>query len=285
MPSLRRSTTITMRSAFAQAVVMSSCGTLRRTCQPSEVIIRLTSTRACRDWLPSRPVLAGVQPAAQPQVRTIRQVPDCGRSCRRSAGYQGTRAKIGDAIGKVKRGAPLPAVEDVARRLRLSQDPGAPGVTFGQAWDAWLSGNKRLRASARRRLEGIGRHWLLPVLADVPLERLNGAHCAAVFDRIERINAEIAAQRAEGRALTRAEGDVRQRPVLVGVASQHRVFAALRTVLNFEGKVTHRLAFNPVYAVRLEPEETAEAQRWRAVQATRFLEASASEGSGCCSGS
>ncbi len=68
-----------------------------------------------------------------------------------------------------------------------------------------------------------------------------------------------------------------QRPVLVGIASQHRVFAALRTVLNFEVKVTHRLAFNPVYAVRLEPEETAEAQRWSAAQARRFLEASASD--------
>jgi integrase len=124
---------------------------------------------------------------------------------------------------------------------------------------------------------GIGKHWLLPVLADVPLERLNGAHCAAVFDRIERINAEITAQRAEGRALVKVEGDVRQRPVLVGVASQHRVFAALRTVLNFEVKVTHRLPFNPVYAVRLELEETPEAQHWSAAEAARFLAASADD--------
>ncbi|HEX9519659.1 MAG TPA: hypothetical protein VF940_26215 [Streptosporangiaceae bacterium] len=120
-----------------------------------------------------------------------------------------TRSKVGDAIFAVKRGAPLPAVEDVRRRLGLSQDPGAPGTTFGEAWESWLSGNKRLRASARRRLEGIGTNWLLPVLADVPLERLSGAHCAAVFDRIEHINAEITAQRAEGRALVKAVGDVR----------------------------------------------------------------------------
>lgn len=107
----------------------------------------------------------------------------------------------------------------------------------------------------------------------MPLERLNGAHCAAVFNRIERINAETTTQRAAGRAVVKAEGDVRKRPVLVGVASQHRVFAALRTVLNFEVKVTHRLAFNPVYAVRLEPEETPEAQRWSAAEAARFLAA------------
>ena len=61
------------------------------------------------------------------------------------------------------------------------------------------------------------------------------------------------------------------------MASQHRVFAALRTLLNFEVKVTHRLAFNPIYAVRLEPEETPEAQRWSADEAARFLAATADD--------
>ncbi len=32
-------------------------------------------------------------------------------------------------------------------------------------------------------MERIGEHWLLPVLAPVPLERLNGAHCAEVDGR------------------------------------------------------------------------------------------------------
>lgn len=165
----------------------------------------------------------------------------------------------------------MPAVEDVARRLGLGQDPGAPEVTFGEAWAAWLSGNKRLRASARRRLEGIATHWLLPVLEDVPLERLNGSHCIAVFDRIDAINAEITAQKAAGKTKIEVKDDVRQRPTVIGVASQHRVFAALRTVLNFEVKVTHRLMFNPIYVVRLEPEETPEAERWSAAEAGRFL--------------
>lgn len=182
-----------------------------------------------------------------------------------------TRAKIGDLIMVAKRGTPLQSVEDVRRRLMLGQDPGSTGVTFGEAWSAWLSGNKRLRTSAHRRLEGIGQHWLLPALADVPLERLSGEHCIAVFDRIERINADIAAQHAAGQSLVKAEEDVRQRSVPVGVAGQHRVFAALRSVLNFEVKVTRRLAFNPVYAVRLEPEYTPEAESWSADQARRFL--------------
>ena len=70
---------------------------------------------------------------------------------------------------------------------------------------------------------------------------------------------------------------MRERSLGVGTASQHRVFAALRTVLNFEVKVTHRLAFNPIYAVRLEPEETPEAQLWSAAEAARFLAACADD--------
>ena len=103
-------------------------------------------------------------------------------------------------------------------------------------------------------------------------------HVAEVFARIERINAEIAARRGDSRAYVRVEDDVRERPRPVGVASQHRVFAALREFCNFEVKVTRRLAFNPVYAVELEPEITPEAQRWSAAQARAFIEAGAATG-------
>lgn len=39
-----------------------------------------------------------------------------------------TRARIGDLIAGSKRGAELPAVEDVRRRLGLGLDPGQPGA-------------------------------------------------------------------------------------------------------------------------------------------------------------
>lgn len=55
----------------------------------------------------------------------------------------------------------------------------------------WLAGKKRLRHSSRRRLEQIGRHWLLPVLDGVLLERINAPHSAMVFDRIELFNDEL----------------------------------------------------------------------------------------------
>jgi integrase len=187
------------------------------------------------------------------------------------------RARIGGMIAATRRGQPLPATADVARRLGLGLDPASTGVTFGEAWAAWLAGKRRLRRSSRERIGQIGDHWLLPVLADVPLERLNGAHCAQVFGRIETINAEITARQGEGRAYVRVDGDVRARPRVVSTASQHRVYAALREFCNFEMRVTRRLSFNPVYAVELEPEVTPEAQRWTAEQAAAFLAASSGD--------
>lgn len=182
-----------------------------------------------------------------------------------------TRKRIGDMIATAKRGAPLPSTEDVARRIGVGLDPASTGISTGEAWHAWLAGKKRLRASSAERLEIAGRHWILPVLADVPLERLNGAHVAEVFTRIERLNAELAARRGSSRSFVRLDGDVRTRPRNVGTASQHRVYAALREFCNFEVRKTRRLAFNPVYAVELEPEVTPEARRWSASQARAFL--------------
>jgi integrase len=186
----------------------------------------------------------------------------------------GTRARIGDLIfERTRYSGPLPSAEDVRRRLALGGDPAGTGETFGRAWESWLAGKRKLRPSSRRRLEQIGVHWLLPVLADVRLERLNGAHCAMVFDRIDEINDEIKTARAGERAPVLPD-DVRQRPQLVGVASQHRVYAALREFLNHAWKQRRALSYNPVYAVELEPEETPEAQRWTAAEAVRFIVAS-----------
>lgn len=86
-------------------------------------------------------------------------------------------------------------------------------------------------------------------MADVPLGRLNGAHVAEVFTRIDRLNAELAAKQGSSRSFVRLDGDARTRPRHVGTASQHRVYAALREFCNFEVRKTPRLAFNPVYAV------------------------------------
>jgi hypothetical protein len=122
----------------------------------------------------------------------------------------------------------------VENSLCEAADPASSGETFGPAW---LAGKKRLRPSSSRRLDQIGAHWLLPVLADVPLKRLAGRHCAA-DSRIEDINEEITAARGEERAPVLAR-DVRNRPQHVGIATQHRVYATLREFLNHAWKQRH----------------------------------------------
>lgn len=195
----------------------------------------------------------------------------------RLADDDATRVKIGDLIWSAsRRGGQLPGAGTVRRRLALGAGPAGTGETFGQAWTAWLAGKRRLRPSSRRRLEQIGAHWLLPVLDGVLIERINAAHCAMVFDRIELFNEEIAAAADEDRAPV-LDGDVRARAYHVGIASQHRVYAALREVLNHLWKQRHVITFNPVYAVELEAEETPEGQRWSAAQAARFLAATAAD--------
>jgi hypothetical protein len=176
-----------------------------------------------------------------------------------------TQARIGDEIFKrTKHGGELPSVEDVRRRLGLGRALDS-SETFGEAWSAWLAGKRKARPSYANSLTQIGRNWLLPILAGVALDRVNGEHCAMVFERIGMFNDEIEAARAEKRAPV-LPGDVRRRAKLVGVATQHRVFAALRVFLNHAWKRRHVIPFNPVYAVELEPETRDAPLVWDAVQ-------------------
>jgi integrase len=182
------------------------------------------------------------------------------------------RQKIGEMIFErsLRRGE-LPDAEDVRRRLGLRRDNLGSSDTFGVSWRAWLAGKKKLRASARKRLTEVGDHWLLPVLEDIPYDRITGEHCAMVFERIEMFNEEIEAAKAEKRKpiLT---GDVRQRARYVGGYAQLSVFAALREFLNYHLKVTHSILFNPIYAVELEPVEVNPVKVWTPEQVAHFLE-------------
>ena len=182
-----------------------------------------------------------------------------------------TQQRIGDLIFRATaRGGQLPEVEDVRRRLGLRRDLDR-SETFGEAWAAWLAGKRKARPSYARGLDQMGRHWLLPVLADVALDRLNGEHCAMIFERIEMLNEEITAAREEKRKPV-LPGDLRKQPKFVGVATQHRIFAALRGFLNHAWKRVHKIAFNPVYAVELEPETRDKLLVWTPEQVVCFLD-------------
>ena len=87
---------------------------------------------------------------------------------------------------------------------RCTSSCGATPATFGEAWAAWLAGKRKARPSYARSLEQIGGNWLLPVLQDVALDRVNGENCAMVFERIQMFNEEIETAREERRPTVNA---------------------------------------------------------------------------------
>ncbi len=188
--------------------------------------------------------------------------------------------KIGDMIaGKTTRGGQLPTVEDVRRRLGLHRELDA-SETFGEVWEAWLAGRRKVRPSYANTLAQHGRNWLLPVLADIALDRLTGEHCAMVFERIDMFNEEIERAREEGRAPV-LPGDVRQKTRYTDVATQHRIYGVLRAFLNHQWKRAHKIPFNPVYAVELAPEMRAAPLVWNPEQVARFLDYTADDRLAC----
>ena len=188
-----------------------------------------------------------------------------------------TRSKIGDMITAVKRGVPLPALDDVRRRLGLGLDPSNPGVTVAEWLDGWLAGKRRTkRPSAVRSYEMHCRVWLKPHLGHIPLERLNPGHIEDLFATIDRFNSELERQRGEGKALIVIEGDVRSQPRVRGPSTQRRIFATLRAALNAAVK-QRRITWNPCQGVELDPEAPGEAKRWTPAQAARFITATADD--------
>jgi hypothetical protein len=155
-----------------------------------------------------------------------------------------TRVRIGDLIqGATRRGGPLPQVQDLRRRLGLTGD--LTGTeTAGELFEAWFT-SKRARwrpSTVKAYREKLDQH-ILPVIKDIPAERLNEMHIAAVFTRIEERNAEILATREAGEK-TFAR--------VVGVSTQHHILGVVRAALNW-GVRQRKIRFNPALGLDLEP--------------------------------
>ncbi len=162
-----------------------------------------------------------------------------------------TRRRIGDMIAATKRGAALPAAEDVRRRLGLGQAPDHAGVTVAEFMAGWLAGKQRAKSpSTARGYEGHIRNYISPVIGDLPLERVSTEH-------VEKVLAAV-----PGSSATR-----------------HRVLATLRGGLNAAVK-QRKIAFNPWAAIELEPENAPEARRWTPAEAARFFAHTADDAMG-----
>lgn len=111
------------------------------------------------------------------------------------------------------------------RRLGLGLDPGTTGITLADWLDTWLAGKTRAkRARTARSYEMHVRVWLKPLIGHLPLERLTSTHIDDLFAMIERYNAELQRQQAQGKALIEIEGDVRSQPRICGLSTQRRIW-------------------------------------------------------------
>ncbi len=183
------------------------------------------------------------------------------------------RQRIGDLVfAKSARGGELPAVEDVRRRLGLRREDLGSSPAFGESWAVWLAmKRKSRRASYVKAVEEHGVNWLLPVLAEIPVDRVTGELCVMVFERIDLFNEEIAAAKEEKRKPV-LPGDVRAYPRLTGNTTQHRIHASLRGFLNWHVKKLHTIGFNPASAVELPPETRQPVKVWTPEQVGHFLD-------------
>jgi integrase len=183
-------------------------------------------------------------------------------------------AKIGDLIFKVKRGATLPPVEDVRRRLGLGLELDR-SQTVGEWLEEWFAGKRKLRESTARGYRQHLDHYLIPILGDFPLDRLSAMHISDMFDAIGEWNEEIAHARDEGRAPV-LEGDRRKRSKYVGVATQRRVYATLRTALNAAWR-GRRIDVNPALFVEMPAEYRDPRLVWSPEQVAHFLDFAAED--------
>lgn len=185
-------------------------------------------------------------------------------------GDKGALARIGDLIfERSGRGGHLPDVEDVRRRLGLGGSLDR-SQTVGEWLDVWLAGKRSLKASTGRSYRQHITHYLRPILGNLPLDRLGADHISDMFDLIGEWNEEILKAKEEGRTPA-LELDQRQRPKVVGVATQRRIYATLRNALAAAWKA-RRVDVNVALFVEMPPEHREPPSVWGPDEVGRFLE-------------
>jgi integrase len=144
---------------------------------------------------------------------------------------QEPRRQIGDLLAAVKAKDPLPAEDDLRRRIHHGVDLTA-NPTVGDYLTGWLhhlTVTESVNGGTVRGYESIVRVHLIPHLGHIPLDNLRVPHVRTMFEKIIEQNQVIEAGHAS------ANPTVRKRYAGVrptGPARRHRIRAALRTALN-----------------------------------------------------
>jgi integrase len=202
-----------------------------------------------------------VGPARDTTATAAKSVLEHVRDLLKLATDAATAARIGDLLVAAGTG-PLPAVADVRRRLGLGGELTGEQTT-GELLEEWCAAkSRRWRAStAKGHREKLDQH-ILPVLRNIPVERLNAAHIDAVFVRIAERNAAIVAGTAPGKPC--------------GPTTQRHVHGVIRAALNWAVK-QRRLAFNPASGVELPEPHRRAVVVYDAGQIRAFLAATADD--------
>jgi hypothetical protein len=136
---------------------------------------------------------------------------------------------IGDIIENAARARqPLPTVKEVRARLRTRTPTDEP-PTMAEYLPAWLDGRLRLSTGTRRSYDGHIKHWLVPQLGPIRIDRLTRAHLKGLLAAIEERNELVRHARASGNKelLAAVKGHK-----TVGPATVERIRATLRKALN-----------------------------------------------------
>lgn len=192
------------------------------------------------------------------------------------------RASIGDMIrDRTLRssGGQLPTADDVKRRLgsgvRLDQ-----AETTAEYLEEWLASKRRLRPSTRRSYTAHIRNVWIPLLGDVPVERLRRQRVNAAVSEIFARSAVEAERDARARAKAARQDPpsvVPGKPVTpVRPPTVQRMLATLRAAMDPLEK-EGRLASNPAKKVELPEYTQPKVRPWTATEAGAFLDASQSE--------
>jgi hypothetical protein len=185
---------------------------------------------------------------------------------------QTDRERICDMLWAVKRGVPLPTVEDVQRRLGLGLDPSQPGLSVGEWLDTWLATKRRTKRESICR----GLRDAHPFLAEATARPLatgsveRRSHRGTVrHDRADQHGADRPAHR-RGRPDGREGRGRRARPVArvrADYAAAHLRHAAGVAQRGREAAEDH---LESLHGVELEQPETAERQRWTPAEASQL---------------
>jgi integrase len=165
-------------------------------------------------------------------------------------------------------GGALPDEAELARRVGAGIDVDRPMPTVGEWLVSYYSGRRDLRPSVKHGALRCVETRLVPFLGELPLDKLKRPHVRSLFAFIESRNDLVRA----GGPVPFDERDGRDSCKITGIATQHRIYATLRSVLNAAVE-DELIPANPCgRRPPLAPEERDPRRAWSPEVAGKFLD-------------